>query len=166
MGICSGKKHKVEEAPPFKDNSYIEKEVISEVDHDVSEEIIQAPIQETFEVKEEVVNSPVSLINERKEKIVPPLPPVQLETLGQMGPPSDPKPKRGSKAKRSKKLKKITKTQNSPINDQVDNSRYADILKRYPDYEFLRKVGDGSFGEIIEIRKIGNDENDTIKIYA
>ena len=31
-------------------------------------------------------------------------------------------------------------------------NRYAHVLEKYPDYEFIKKEGDGSFGEVILVR--------------
>lgn len=49
-----------------------------------------------------------------------------------------------------------------PTNDM--ERKYWHVLKKYKDYKFLRLVGDGSYGEVIEVQH--RDTGDKMKIYA
>ena len=47
---------------------------------------------------------------------------------------------------------------------QREQARYRHILDKYPQYEFIRKQGDGSFGEVILVRE--RDSGQEITLYV
>ena len=47
---------------------------------------------------------------------------------------------------------------------QKEMQRYAHVLKNYPNYEYLRKEGDGSLGEVIVVRDKESKEEVTLYV--
>lgn len=63
--------------------------------------------------------------------------------------------------------KSVMKARNFALPISVDDyseEYFADVMKNYPEYDFVKKVGDGSFGVVILIRHKSSGE--TINIYA
>ena len=127
----------------------------------------------------------------RQESItIPPIEkPTELVTLGQLAR-VDGNSKKSKKSKNEKSVEgSISRLSNDGQRSQIDSlnqqrpteqiqedkavdqqlekqkERYKEVLKNYPDYELVGRVGDGSFGEIIEM-KSKTKEGETIKIYA
>ena len=48
--------------------------------------------------------------------------------------------------------------------EEREAARFQHLLAKYPDYEFVKKVGDGSFGEVICVRDKNTQEEITLYV--